>query len=121
MMTGLLLPDLAQKLAAETFFAGGAIGHQPFRGRQDRDAQAGANLWDRAVTYVHALAGTRAPAQTGDRVGARVRPAEAHDDLRKVVVVLAHVVAGDVALVLEHDGEPLLQLGHRRNHLRLAS
>ena len=36
------------------------------------------------------------------------------------VVVVAHVVAGDVALVLEDDAQPLLQLGGRREHLRLA-
>src|SRR5262245_55875380 len=32
------LPDFAQKLAAQALFAGGPVGHQTLRGRQDGDA-----------------------------------------------------------------------------------
>src|SRR4029079_2396776 len=113
------LPDFAGKLAAQAFLAGGPVGHQTLRRRQDRDAQARTHLRDRAVANVHALSRTRATAQAGDRVGARIGPAKPDDDL-DVAFGVAHVVAGDVVLVLEDDTQALFQLGRRREHLRLA-
>src|SRR6185436_9308814 len=120
LMAPVPLPNFAEELAAQAFLAGGPIGHQPLRRRQDRDAQARPHLGYRAVANVHPLSGPRAAAQSGDRVRAWVGPAQANDDLRHAGLGVAHVIAGDVALVFEDDAQPLLQLGRRREHLRLA-
>src|SRR5262245_34532511 len=53
LMATVSLPDFAQKLAAQAFLAGGAIGHQSLGRRQDRDAQARTDLGNRSVPDVH--------------------------------------------------------------------
>src|SRR5580693_1858009 len=116
-------PNLAEELAAQAFFAGGAVGHESLGRRQDRDAQARADLGDRAVANVHPLARPRTAAEPGDGVGARVGPAQLHHDLdggAAFVACVAHVVARDVALVLEQHAELLFQLGRRCQYLGVS-
>src|SRR5581483_2065020 len=88
----------------------------------DGDAQARTHLGDRPVPDVHPLPRARAPAQTGDRVGARIGPAEANDDLRRASDVLGvtHVVTRDVPLVLEQLAQTLLELGRRSQYVGVA-
>src|SRR5882757_5072032 len=73
------LPDLAEELAAEARLAGGPVGHEALRRRQDGDAEARANLRDAAVAHVHALARTGAATKARDGVRARIGPAQADD------------------------------------------
>src|SRR5450432_3598090 len=113
-------PNLAEKLAAQTLFAGGPIGHEPFRRRQDRDAEARAHLGDGAVANVHPLARPRTAPEPGDGVGARVGPAQLHHNLDGGTLFVAHVVARDVTLVFQQHAELLLQLRRWRDHLGVS-
>src|SRR5882724_1675993 len=115
----MFLPNLAKELAAEACLARRPIGHQAARGGQDGDPEPGADLGDRAVTDVHALAGARTAPQAGDGVGARVGPTQAHDDVGHALFV-AHVDARDVALGDQQLGDALLELGRRGDHLGVA-
>src|SRR5262245_57001943 len=69
----LISPDLAEELAAQTGLAGGPVGHETLRRREDRDPQTGADLGDGSMPDVHPLAGTRPAPEPRDRVGARGR------------------------------------------------
>src|SRR5450631_811545 len=117
-----ILPNLAEELAAEPLFAGRAVGHEALRRRQDGDAQARTHLGDRPVSDVHPLPRARTPAQAGDRVGARIGPAKANDDLGSAGdgLGVAHVVTRDVPLVLEQLTQTLFELRRRRKHVSVA-
>src|SRR6266567_9267084 len=61
------LPNVRQDLAAEALALRFAAGHEAGRGRDDDDAETTEHAWHLALSGVHAEAGLRDAAQTGDR------------------------------------------------------
>src|SRR5688500_15830532 len=113
-------PDLAEDLAADAALARLAVGHQPLRRGEDGDAEAIADLRHVLGRDVLALAGTRHPAEAGDRApGAPVVP-EGHGQRALVVVGLARDHAVDEALLTEDLGDADLQVRTRALDALLA-
>ena len=65
--TALLLPDVAEDLAADLALARLAVGHEPLVGREDGDPHAAEHAGHLGCRRVDAEARLRDPAQTGDR------------------------------------------------------
>jgi hypothetical protein len=62
----LISPDLAHDLAAETASAGFPIGKDPLGSRHHGHSQTSLNAGQTIGFPIHAVTGTRNPAQTGD-------------------------------------------------------
>src|SRR5258705_12707137 len=114
-------PDLAQDFTAHAALARLAVGHHALRRRQDRDAEAVADLRHLLGRDVLPLAGTRHPAHAGDRAG--VAAVVAKRDLDRALGV-RRLVGGnaiDKAFVAQDLGDPELDVGTRALDLGLAA
>src|SRR5262245_57025818 len=111
-----LLPDVAEDLAAHALAGRRLAGHQAAGGGEDVDAQAPVHAGDLVLAAVDAAAGTADALQVGDdplHAGAVLE----EDAQVALLVVLAQLEVGDVALVLEDAGDLHLQLGAGHVHL----
>src|SRR4029453_7635937 len=111
-----LLPDVAEDLAAHALAGGGLAGHQAAGGGEDVDAQAAVHAGDLVLAAVDAAAGPSHALQVGDDPLHAGAVLEEHAQVA-LLVVLAQLEVRDVALVLQDAGDLDLQLGPRHVHL----
>src|SRR5260370_25912320 len=115
-----LLPDIAEHLAAEPLAHRRAAAHDSFGGAQNRDPEPTENPRYLRLARVDGEAGAADPLHTRDdphAIGAGLE-----DDTHRLGGAVGFdLVAGDVALVLEHARDLELQPGRRHAHLRMAS
>src|SRR5690242_10851983 len=108
-MASWLLPDVGQHFAAQLLLADLAVGHDPVRGREDRDPHAREDRRDLVLGHVHAAAGLGDPHDTRDDLLV-ARPVLQVHAQGALLVVLDHPEVLDEPLVLQDLGHAQLEI-----------